>query len=200
MTLGAESTGTPPAPVAPSAADATVDRLSAELLRHARLTHVLKTILSSWAPSNLDWGAYGLLLHLVKDGPRRQGELAESVLLEPSTVSRRVGQLVQLGYVERRADPGDGRAVQLVATAAGQAVFDQLRARREEVFRQLLGRWDDDDVEDLAVLLTRLNDDLETYRPLLVRVTAAEPVPPFPARPAPHLAPDPPDASGAAPA
>jgi DNA-binding MarR family transcriptional regulator len=158
-----------------------VQRLSAEFIRHTRLTHVLKGILSSWAPAKLDQGAYALLFHLVKGGPKRQGELADSVLLEASTVSRRVGQLVQLGYVERRADPGDGRAVQLVATAAGRAVFEGIRARREEVFERLLARWDAEDVETLCRLLGRINDDLEAYRPVLARTAATERVPPFPA-------------------
>lgn len=167
---------------APGGADA-VDRLSAELVRHQRLLHVLKTVLSSWSPGNLDQGAWTLLLTLVKDGPRRQGELADCVLLEPSTVSRRVGQLVQLGYVERRADPGDGRAVQLVATEAGRQAFDVVRLRRLELVRQLFAHWDEDDVETFDRLLRRMNDDLDTYRPLLARTTAADPVPPFPAQP-----------------
>jgi DNA-binding MarR family transcriptional regulator len=161
---------------------AMADRLNAELVRHARLSHMLKTALAAWTPANVDWGAMQVLLHLVKDGPRRQGELAECILLDASTVSRRVGQLVALGYVERRPDPIDGRAVQLAATQTGEAVFEQFRARREEAMQQIFASWPPEEMSEFLRLLRRLNDDLEVYRPLLARTTAADPVPPFPGR------------------
>ena len=169
--------------------DALIDRLNAELVRHLRLSHSLKTIMSGWAPADLDWGALQVLVHLVKEGPQRQGELAERILLDASTVSRRVATLVRLGYAQRLADPVDGRAVRLAATDAGVAVFDRFRARREETLHQILATWETSDAAAFLRLLTRLNDDLDTYRPLLARTTAADPIPPFPgsaARPPGH--------------
>ena len=159
-----------------------IDQLNAELIRHQRLSHMLKTIMSGWAPADLDWGALQVLVHLVKDGPKRQGDLAEAILLDASTVSRRVGTLVKAGYVRRLPDPADGRAVQLAATEAGQAVFDRFRARREQTMREILSTWPGEDVAAFLRLLSRLNDDLDAYRPLLARTTAADPVPPFPVR------------------
>jgi len=173
----------------PDDAHALIDRLNAELVRHLRLSHSLKTIMSGWAPADLDWGALQVLVHLVKDGPQRQGELAESLLLDASTVSRRVAARVKLGYAQRLADPVDGRAVRLAATDAGVAVFDRFRARREETLHQILATWETSDAAAFLRLLTRLNDDLDTYRPLLARTTAADPIPPFPgsaARPPGH--------------
>jgi DNA-binding MarR family transcriptional regulator len=168
------------APGAPDDPDTLIDRLNAELVRHLRLSHSLKTIMSGWAPADLDWGALQVLVHLVKDGPQRQGELAEILLLDASTVSRRVAALVKLGYAQRLADPVDGRAVRLAATDAGVAVFDRFRARREETLHQILATWETPDVAAFLRLLSRLNDDLDTYRPLLARTTAADPIPPFP--------------------
>ena len=165
---------------APDDAHSLIDRLNAELVRHLRLSHSLKTIMSGWAPADLDWGALQVLVHLVKDGPQRQGELAERILLDASTVSRRMATLVKLGYAQRLADPEDGRAVRLAATDAGLAVFDRFRARREETMHQILATWDTPDVAAFLRLLARLNDDLDTYRPLLARTTAADPIPPFP--------------------
>ena len=189
MTTEAVSEPTGSAPVvsddprvvdAPEDPNALIDRLNAELARHLRLSHSLKSIMSGWAPADLDWGALQVLVHLVKEGPQRQGELAERILLDASTVSRRVATLVKLGYAQRLADPGDGRAVRLAATDAGLAVFDRFRARREETMHQILATWDTPDVAAFLRLLSRLNDDLDTYRPLLARTTAADPIPPFP--------------------
>src|SRR5689334_23275235 len=106
---------------------------------------MLKTIMSGWAPADLDWGSLQALIHLIKEGPQRQGEIAERLLLDASTVSRRVGALVKQGYVRRQPDPADGRAVRLAATDAGLEVFARFRARREETMRQMLSTWASED-------------------------------------------------------
>ena len=142
-----------------------VDQLSAELLRHLRLSHLFKAQLSSTVQLGTDLACAQLLTHLVKGGPQRQGDLAEASLLDPSTTSRRVGQLVQLGLAERRADPADGRAVQLVATPAGEDVVQRLRQVRADLFHRMLAGWSDADLTTLLGLLRRLNDDFEAHRP-----------------------------------
>lgn len=159
-----------------------IDELNAELMRHQRGIHLMRGLMAAWLPGNLDWGASQVLVNLVKSGPMRQGELAEYLLLDASTVSRRVGQLVALGYVERRPDPRDGRAVQLAATEQGKVLFARLKARREETMAHLFSTWPPEDVTEFLRLLRRLNDDLDRYRPALQATTAADPVPPFPAR------------------
>jgi DNA-binding MarR family transcriptional regulator len=143
-----------------------VTSLGTELMRHARLLHVVRSHLTSFAPHGLDGAAVALLMQLVKCGPRRQGELAEVALLDPSTVSRYVGQLVRRGLVERRPDPGDGRAVQLVATDAGEAAAAVMINRRNEIFAMVLQGWDQADLDALTALITRLNDDVESHREL----------------------------------
>jgi DNA-binding MarR family transcriptional regulator len=138
--------------------------LGQELGRHARLLHMLKSRMAAWAPAGLDGAAFGLLMALVKCGPSRQGELAERSLLDPSTVSRYVGQLVKAGLVNRRPDPADGRAVQLVATEQGLAVGAEASARREQLMAELLATWSEDDARMLVILLRRLNDAMEVRR------------------------------------
>ena len=138
--------------------------LAQELGRHARLLHMMKARMAGWAPVGLDGAAFGLLMALVKCGPARQGELAEHSMLDPSTVSRYVGQLVKAGLVSRRPDPGDGRAVQLVATDQGLAIGAQAMTRREEFITDLLANWTDQDASDLVRLLRRLNDEMGRRR------------------------------------
>ncbi|HST83299.1 MAG TPA: MarR family winged helix-turn-helix transcriptional regulator [Kineosporiaceae bacterium] len=138
--------------------------LGHEFIRYNRVIHTLRAQLADVLPAGLDPAAAQLLVWLAKQGPSRQGELAENTFLDPSTVSRRVSQLVQLGLVERRADQEDGRAVQLVLTALGQTFFTTIRARREEIMRQVLGNWSRAEVSSLSSLLRKFNDDFETYR------------------------------------
>jgi DNA-binding MarR family transcriptional regulator len=138
--------------------------LSHEFVRYHRVFHALKSQLADVMPPGLDPAAAQLLAWLVKQGPSRQAQLAEDTFLDPSTVSRRVSQLVQHGLVERRADPVDGRAVQLVPTARGQTFFDTLRQRREQIMQQVLAGWSSEEVTALSGLLRKYNDDFETYR------------------------------------
>ena len=46
--------------------------------------------------------------------------LAASLIVAPSSCTRLVGHLVELGWVERRPDPDDGRAVVVAVTPVGR--------------------------------------------------------------------------------
>jgi DNA-binding MarR family transcriptional regulator len=78
------------------------------------------------------------LAELTRDAPLGQAELGRRLRLEKSTVSRLVGQLIGRGWLERRPDPGDGRATLLVLTPAGQQAANQLAAARAAKFARLL--------------------------------------------------------------
>lgn len=88
--------------------------------------------------------------------PARVSDVAENTGYDPSTVSRQVADLVQLGYITRVRDDNDGRAVVLRVTTSGQqtitAVFDawqsflgeitaDWKAGERDVFLQLLQRF-----------------------------------------------------------
>ena len=145
-------------------ADTARVELGHEFIRYHRVIHTLRTQMADVLPSGLDPAAAQLLAWLVKQGPSRQGELAEHTFLDPSTISRRISQLVHLGLVERRADPVDGRAVQLVPTAHGQVCFSTMSQRRQEIMQQVLSGWTSTEVGALSGLLRKFNDDFETYR------------------------------------
>jgi len=94
-------------------------------------------------------------------------------MLDPSTVSRYVGQLVKAGLVERRADPADGRAVQLAAGRDGEALAAEALSRREQLIGDLIADWSADDAQALVTLLGRLNDHMEAQRDAPVRAPTA---------------------------
>jgi DNA-binding MarR family transcriptional regulator len=119
--------------------------------------------LSGARRDGVEYAAYGLLAHLVVDGPKRTTALAEAVHADPSTVSRQTAALVRHGLLERRPDPEDGRASILAATADGQRVFTE--HRRDHCLRMadILANWPVSDVRRLTDLLSRLNNDANTY-------------------------------------
>ena len=141
-----------------------ISPLAHELFRHVRILHMVKARLSAEAVGGLDSGTLSVLMHVVKSGGMRQRDLADCVMLDPSTVSRHVALLVKLGHVARQADQEDGRAVRLIATGSGREVHSRLVARREAVMGEVLAGWTDDDLARLTDGLRRLNDDFESIR------------------------------------
>jgi DNA-binding MarR family transcriptional regulator len=142
----------------------TADEIGSQLVRLVRLIERVQAQYQAEHPDAVDRATYLLLVHLVKDGPRRAGTLAEAVHSDPSTVSRQVAHLVQLGLVERVADPADGRATLLVATDEGRRVFDENRRLRNRGIATLMTDWADDDRHDFVRLLTRFTDSFECQK------------------------------------
>ncbi|MBL8298858.1 MAG: MarR family transcriptional regulator [Rhodanobacteraceae bacterium] len=63
---------------------------------------------------------------LAGQGPMRSQTLAALLLLDKSTTTRVVDALERKGYVVRRADEADARAVSLCITASGRALYDTI--------------------------------------------------------------------------
>jgi len=78
---------------------------------------------------------------LVDSGSLRLGELAARLFLDKSTTSRVIDALVRKAYVEKQADPADGRASVLVATASGRDLYERINldliAQQKELLRDL---------------------------------------------------------------
>jgi DNA-binding MarR family transcriptional regulator len=140
---------------------AVADGVGSALIRLVRLIERKRDRYHAENPDSVERATYHLLAYLVLDGPRRAGALAEAVHSDPSTISRQVGSLVRLGYVERTADPEDGRATLLAATAEGRRVFEENRRARNQNLAELLAGWPESDRLALRDLLGRFAGDLE---------------------------------------
>jgi DNA-binding MarR family transcriptional regulator len=125
------------------------------LLRRAR---AISTRLAGELHPDLDGAAYGLLALLQDTGPLRPSDLVTRLGLDKSTVSsRQVSNLVDLGLVDRAADPVDGRAQVLTPSAEGAARLARIREVRRARWEADLGDWPAEDVARLGELLARLN-------------------------------------------
>lgn len=109
---------------------------------------------------DLDGAAYALLLHIDDVGPARAADVVERTGLDKSTVSRQLARLVDLGLVERVADPSDGRARLVRLTGSGAARLARVRDDRRRRLRERVAEWPTEDLREFARLLARLNDDL----------------------------------------
>jgi DNA-binding MarR family transcriptional regulator len=143
---------------------ASEEQLATEVSTLMRLMHPVKAAAArETGPGDGHDRSAMLLLFPLMSGPQRPGALAELSHADPSTISRQVSALVKAGLVERRADPGDGRASLLAATEAGVRVIETERRRRAQVIAAVLRGWSADDRTALTDLLHRFRDDYQSF-------------------------------------
>jgi len=132
-------------------------RLEREIGLLLRRSRAISTRLAGQLHPDLDGAAYGLLALLQDAGPLRASDLVHRLGLDKSTVSRQVATLVDLGFVDRTADPDDGRAQVLTPSPEGSARLASIREVRRARWEADLADWPAADVKTLGELLARLN-------------------------------------------
>jgi DNA-binding MarR family transcriptional regulator len=102
------------------------------------------------------------LLHTLLDAGEgiRLGELAERLLVDAPTVTRRVQQLESRGLVRRTTDPIDRRAQLVHLTPAGTRIIERGMATFHSWLEQVLAHWSDDERVALGRLLERFTHDV----------------------------------------
>ncbi len=118
--------------------------------------------LSRWASTQAGLGVPSGVLRLLaiveELGPIRVGDLALADHTTQPAVTRQVGRLTTLGWIDRTSDPADARATLVAITDIGrEALADARRARGEAVDRLLEETGASADrVRDAAELLDQL--------------------------------------------
>ena len=93
-------------------------------------------------------------------GPVSTNALARALQLDASTVTRQIAALQCQGYVERRANPADGRSSTIALTSAGRQSMRAVERERRRQIEALVRDWDEAGQIDLGLALTRLNASL----------------------------------------
>jgi DNA-binding MarR family transcriptional regulator len=140
-------------------------RLEREIGLLLRRSRAISARLARELHPDLDGAAYGLLALLQDAGPLRASSLVTRLGLDKSTVSRQLSSLVDLGLVDRAADPADGRAQVLTPSAEGSARLSRIREARRARWESDMADWPQEDVVRLGELLARLNRLGESREP-----------------------------------
>jgi DNA-binding MarR family transcriptional regulator len=130
---------------------ATVGRLSRRLRPTSAGTGLSPTRLS-------------VLAMVVRRGPLRVTELARLEGLNPTMLSRVIGELAEAGLLLRVRDPEDGRAALVEATAAGKRRQARIQNERSDVLSVLLGELSDEQRETLEPALVILEELAERLK------------------------------------
>src|ERR1022692_2624371 len=102
---------------------------------------------------------YDLLAHLDMAGGRLGlSDLAASIALSQSGLSKLLDRMELSGLVQRDADPRDARAVFAAITPQGRSLVKEARHSHHEFVRQIFGdALDDSDLADLTRIMSRIS-------------------------------------------
>ncbi len=90
----------------------------------------------------------------------KQIELAETLDLQPITLTRLIDRLCDSGLIERRSDPDDRRAKRLYLTPAARPVLDGLTRIGQDIMTTVLAGVEPAAVEQLLAQLHTLKSNL----------------------------------------
>jgi DNA-binding MarR family transcriptional regulator len=116
---------------------------------HSAAIHVLRGVRKEDEQASVGPARLSALSVLVFGGPMRLTDLARSEQVKPPTMTKIVAGLERSGFVRRRIDPNDARAISLEATARGSKL---LQAGRERRVRRLAAALRQTTAEELNVL------------------------------------------------
>lgn len=127
---------------APARHSASPDRTQTEAARLALAVSRVSRWIRRQNTFPIGHGAISALATIARLGPLRLGDLATLEGVAPASLSRMVAALVTDGYVDRLADPADGRSSLVRTTVAGDLLLSELRESSAMVLLDRLDKLD----------------------------------------------------------
>lgn len=93
------------------------------------------------------------LLNMLAGGGLRVGKIAVNLGVQVPSATEQISRLESAGLLERRADPGDSRAVVVWLTEAGRSAADEANLRRNVLLAGILGHLDPQERSQLEAVL-----------------------------------------------
>jgi DNA-binding MarR family transcriptional regulator len=118
-------------------------------------------VLLSEAGVSLDRALFPLLVRLSAAGAMSVAQLADRAGRDPSTISRQLAKLEQLGLVKRPATRADMRVREAAITKAGTRTVAAITEARRRLLGELLEGWSVQERQLFPQLLQRLADTMK---------------------------------------
>jgi MarR family transcriptional regulator for hemolysin len=105
---------------------------------------------------------WAVLARVERSEGLKQCELADTLDLQPITLTRLIDRLCNGGLIERRSDPDDRRAKRLYLTPAARPVLDALTRLGQDIMATVLAGIEPAAVEQLLAHLLTLKANLRS--------------------------------------
>lgn len=109
-----------------------------EVLTGIRALMAMGTRVMGPVAEEISTAQYRTLVELAAGGPRRLGDLAVALHVNPSTAGRMCERLVRRGWVQRQRAATDRRGVRVMISPSGEEVLDVVTERRRVVIVEVL--------------------------------------------------------------
>src|SRR6202451_4337327 len=106
---------------------------------------LVRRIRAASGSHELSWTESIVMARLAKDGPATTAELARAERMKPQSMGTTIAALEEMGIVERKPHPTDGRQVNIELTAKGVAVRKSAKDAKLTWLAQTIAQLDKQD-------------------------------------------------------
>jgi DNA-binding MarR family transcriptional regulator len=110
---------------------------------------LVRRVRAAAAAQELSLTEAAVLARLSKDGPATTADLARAESMKPQSMGATVAALEEMGLVERKPHPTDGRQVNIELTAKGAAVRKSAKEAKQTWLAQAIAQLEDEERETL---------------------------------------------------
>jgi DNA-binding MarR family transcriptional regulator len=110
---------------------------------------LLRRVRAAAAAHELSLTEAAIIGRLAKEGPATTADLARAEGMKPQSMGTTVAALEEMGLVERKPHPTDGRQVNIALTTKGAAVRKSAKDAKQNWLAQAVAQLDDRDRETL---------------------------------------------------
>jgi DNA-binding MarR family transcriptional regulator len=110
---------------------------------------LIRRVRAATASQELSLTETAVLSRLVSDGPATTADLARAEGMKPQSMGATVAALEEMGMVERRPHPTDGRQVNIEVTAKGAAVRKSAKDAKRTWITQAIAQLEEQEQQTL---------------------------------------------------
>ena len=103
---------------------------------------LVRRVRAAAASHELSLTESAVMARLARDGPATTADLARAEGMKPQSMGTTIAVLEEMGMVERKPHPSDGRQVNIELTANGAAVRNRTRAAKRTWLAQAISQLD----------------------------------------------------------
>lgn len=118
-----------------------------------QVTDSYNQTLKEYGATRVQWIA---LYYIERSDGLRQSELAELMHAKETTIARLTARLVKNGYIERKSDPKDRRAVKLYCTEEGHRMYGKLLPVCDSFYNKIIQDIPQEELDIFRSVLDRL--------------------------------------------
>jgi len=110
---------------------------------------LMRRLRTASASHDLSWTETAIMARLARNGPATTADLARAEAMKPQSMGTTIAALEELGIVERRPHPTDGRQVNIVLTAKGAALRKSAKDTKSIWLTHAIAQLDEQERETL---------------------------------------------------